>query len=94
MIRALAGPEVWHGSLLAMTESLAPSLSMLWESTDPVEALARRFRFESPTAVTGWYGQNVPYPGFGHNGGVVSSAVVIVGAAALLYVVFKRRGWL
>jgi homoserine kinase type II len=27
---------------------------MLWESTDPVEALARRFRFESPTAVTGW----------------------------------------
>ncbi|WP_249354339.1 magnesium transporter CorA family protein [Rhodococcus sp. USK13] len=47
-----------------------------------------------PTAVTGWYGQNVPYPGFGHNGGVVSSAVVIVAAAALLYVVFKRRGWL
>jgi homoserine kinase type II len=40
-----------------MAESLAPSapsLSMLWESTDPVEALARRFRFESPTAVTGW----------------------------------------
>jgi homoserine kinase type II len=40
-----------------MTESLAPgapSLSMLWESTDPVEALARRFRFESPTAVTDW----------------------------------------
>lgn len=47
-----------------------------------------------PTAVTGWYGQNVPYPGFGHYGGVVSSAMVIVVAAGLLYVVFKRRGWL
>ncbi|ANS31421.1 hypothetical protein R1CP_34030 [Rhodococcus opacus] len=30
-----------------------------------------------PTAVTGWYGQNIPYPGFGHPGGVVSSAIVI-----------------
>lgn len=27
---------------------------MLWESTDPVEALTGRFRFESPTAVTTW----------------------------------------
>lgn len=40
-----------------MSEPLAPSapsLSMLWESTDPAEALAQRFRFESPTAVVGW----------------------------------------
>jgi homoserine kinase type II len=40
-----------------MIEPLAPSAPsprMLWESTDPIEALARRFRFESPTAVTGW----------------------------------------
>lgn len=34
--------------------SSAPSLSMLWEPADPVEALAQRFRFESPTAVVGW----------------------------------------
>ena len=27
-----------------------------------------------PTAVTGWYGQNVPYPGFQNAAGVVSSA--------------------
>jgi len=40
-----------------MSESFAPSapsLSMLWEPTDPVEALAQRFNFESPTAVVGW----------------------------------------
>ncbi|MFZ2177363.1 MAG: magnesium transporter CorA family protein [Rhodococcus sp. (in: high G+C Gram-positive bacteria)] len=47
-----------------------------------------------PTAVTGWYGQNIPYPGFGHYSGVVASAVIIVATAGLLYVVFKRRGWL
>jgi magnesium transporter len=47
-----------------------------------------------PTAVTGWYGQNVPYPGFQDVAGFVSSAVVIVLASALLYVIFKRKGWL
>ena len=43
-----------------------------------------------PTAVTGWYGQNVPYPGFQSAAGVVSSAAIIVIVSALLYVAFKR----
>lgn len=47
-----------------------------------------------PTAVTGWYGQNLPYPGFGHWSGVATSTAVIAGAAGGLYLVFTRRGWL
>lgn len=47
-----------------------------------------------PTAVTGWYGQNVPYPGFNSAAGVVASAVIILVTSALLYVAFKRRGWI
>ncbi|NUR16489.1 MAG: magnesium transporter CorA family protein [Dermatophilaceae bacterium] len=47
-----------------------------------------------PTAVTGWYGQNVPYPGFGQPVGVLVSAAVIVGIAATLYVVFRRKNWI
>ncbi|GGF97793.1 magnesium transporter [Rhodococcoides trifolii] len=47
-----------------------------------------------PTAVTGWFGQNVAYPGFGDTGGLVSSTVVIIGSAGGLYVLFKKRGWL
>ncbi|GAA5197797.1 magnesium transporter CorA family protein [Rugosimonospora acidiphila] len=47
-----------------------------------------------PTAVTGFYGENVPYPGFGHVSGVISSLVIILVLAATLFVVFKRRGWL
>ncbi|HEY5150286.1 MAG TPA: magnesium transporter CorA family protein [Mycobacterium sp.] len=47
-----------------------------------------------PTAVTGWFGQNVPYPGFQTVAGVLSSAAIILVLAALLYVVFKRKGWL
>jgi magnesium transporter len=47
-----------------------------------------------PTAVTGWYGQNVPYPGFGKPAGVIASTLVIVGAASWLYAVFRRRNWI
>jgi magnesium transporter len=47
-----------------------------------------------PTAVTGFYGQNVPYPGFGQPWGFWTSTLVTVGLSALLYVVFRRKGWL
>jgi magnesium transporter len=47
-----------------------------------------------PTAVTGWYGQNIPYPGFGHPAGVITSTVLIVGIAVGLYITFKRKDWI
>jgi magnesium transporter len=47
-----------------------------------------------PTAVTGFYGQNVPFPGFGHAVGFWTSTVIIVGTSLLLYTIFRRRGWL
>jgi magnesium transporter len=47
-----------------------------------------------PTAVTGWFGQNVPYPGFGQPVGVIASTAVIVGLGSLLYLTFRRRNWL
>ena len=47
-----------------------------------------------PTAVTGWFGQNVPYPGFGRPWGVLFSAAVIAGVAVTLYGVFRRKGWI
>ncbi|WP_246833326.1 magnesium transporter CorA family protein [Williamsia sp. 1138] len=47
-----------------------------------------------PTAVTGFYGQNVPFPGFEHSGGFISSSIIIVVTVTTLYLVFKRREWL
>ncbi len=47
-----------------------------------------------PTAVTGWFGQNVAYPGFGKVSGLVASTVIIVGLATCLYLVFRRRSWI
>jgi magnesium transporter len=47
-----------------------------------------------PTAVTGWFGQNVPYPGFGHWTGFIASVVLISGLAVILYILFKRKDYL
>ncbi|HET6878223.1 MAG TPA: magnesium transporter CorA family protein [Jatrophihabitans sp.] len=47
-----------------------------------------------PTAITGFYGQNVPYPGFSHPGGFYTSTAVIVLLSVALYAVFKRKDWL
>jgi magnesium transporter len=47
-----------------------------------------------PTAITGFYGQNVPYPGFSsHWGFAVSSALIIIIAGGL-YLGFRKRDWL
>jgi magnesium transporter len=47
-----------------------------------------------PTAVTGWFGMNVAYPGIGRTSGFLASTIVIVVLASCLYVVFKRRSWI
>jgi magnesium transporter len=47
-----------------------------------------------PTAVTGFYGQNLPYPGFATHAGFVASTVLILALSGLLYLAFKRKDWL
>ena len=47
-----------------------------------------------PTAITGFYGQNLPYPGFSAESGFVASSALIVGVSGALYVAFKRKDWL
>ncbi|MEV7008696.1 magnesium transporter CorA family protein [Streptosporangium sp. NPDC051022] len=47
-----------------------------------------------PTMITGYYGQNVPYPGFSHPLGFWTSTVAILVASSILYTIFKKKGWL
>src|SRR6266700_991390 len=47
-----------------------------------------------PTFVTGFYGMNVPYPGFSEKAGFLVSVGFMLVAGVLLYYVFKRRNWL
>ncbi|MBB2908936.1 magnesium transporter [Streptosporangium becharense] len=47
-----------------------------------------------PTMITGFYGQNVPYPGYNHPLGFWTSTIAIVVGTVLLYRAFQKRGWL
>jgi magnesium transporter len=46
------------------------------------------------TAVTGFYGQNVPYPGFLRPWGFWTSTLVWVGMSVGLFVFLRRRRWI
>jgi magnesium transporter len=47
-----------------------------------------------PTAVTGFYGQNVPYPGFSSTAGFWTSTGIMIALSVTLYVAFRLRDWL
>lgn len=47
-----------------------------------------------PTLVTGWFGQNVPYPGNGTRTGLVLSTLLVIVPAAIVYAIMKRNDWI
>ena len=47
-----------------------------------------------PTLITGFFGMNVPYPGFGDKAGLAASVAIIVLAGLVLYLIFKRKDWI
>jgi magnesium transporter len=47
-----------------------------------------------PTAITGFYGQNVPYPGEGEPWGFWMSLLLVAVASVALYAAFKKKDWL
>jgi magnesium transporter len=47
-----------------------------------------------PTAVTGFFGQNVPYPGYNERLGFWESLVIMIAIAVVLYMTFRRKDWL
>ncbi|HEX5223783.1 MAG TPA: magnesium transporter CorA family protein [Solirubrobacteraceae bacterium] len=47
-----------------------------------------------PTAVTGFYGQNVPYPGFSTHWGFWFSSALIAVLSVSLYLAFRRADWI
>jgi magnesium transporter len=47
-----------------------------------------------PTAITGFYGQNVPYPGFAQRWGFWTSITLIIVIVGALYTIFRRKDWI
>ena len=47
-----------------------------------------------PTFITGYFGMNVPYPGFSEKAGFIASLATMILSALALYLIFKRKDWL
>jgi magnesium transporter len=47
-----------------------------------------------PTFITGFYGMNVPYPGFSRESGLAAAVGIMIVSATALYFVFRRHDWL
>jgi magnesium transporter len=47
-----------------------------------------------PTLITGYFGMNVPYPGFSTRIGFDVSIITMILAGVILYFVFKKKDWL
>ena len=47
-----------------------------------------------PTFITGFYGMNVPYPGFSNHVGFIVAALIMVVSGVALYWLFRRNDWL
>ncbi len=47
-----------------------------------------------PTLITGFYGQNIPFPGFSHAAGFWTSSLLIIVASSILYLVFRKKDWI
>jgi magnesium transporter len=47
-----------------------------------------------PTAVTGWFGQNIPFPGFAAHWGLIQSIVLILALSIGLYALLRKRDWI
>ena len=71
----------------------------LTEQSNQLNAVTRKLAawaaiIAVPTALTGYFGQNLPYPGYEKWWGFVLSAVLITGSAGGLYWYLKRQEWL
>jgi magnesium transporter len=87
----------WTESLREMTSTLRESqltaqgnvMNMIMKKVTSWAAI-----IAVPTAITGFYGQNVPYPGFEQPWGFWVSTVAILALSGVLYLIFKKRDWL
>lgn len=94
--RALRAAE-WTDSLRDMVTSLFETNLSLQDArlnTIMKKLSAWAAIIAVPTAITGWFGQNIPYWGFSNPNGLWLSVGLIVVSMVVLYLVFRRNDWL
>ena len=94
--RALRAAE-WADSLRDMVSSLFETNLSLQDAR--LNSIMKKLSgwaavIAVPTAITGWFGQNIPFWGFSQPVGLWLSTALILVAMIVLYVVFRQRDWL
>ncbi|WP_245672736.1 magnesium transporter CorA family protein [Aldersonia kunmingensis] len=93
---AIHASERIDGQRDAIEAILATSLSMQGNSLNEImkKLTAWAAIIAIPTGVTGYFGQNVPFPGYGDKFGFWLSAALLIGLGGGLWFMFRRRDWL
>lgn len=89
--------QEWTDSLRDMVSSLFETNLSLQDSR--LNIVMKRLAgwgavFAVPTAVTGWFGMNVPYPGHDAFAGLITAAIMTFGGAIAMYLILKRVDWI
>jgi magnesium transporter len=83
-----------HSELLEHLRGSNDSRIELQQNTDMRKIAAWAAVIAVPAAITGFYGMNVPYPGFAATEGLVVAVILQICLAITLFVMFRRRDWL
>jgi magnesium transporter len=93
VIRATEWTESWRDLVTTIVETnlseQANRMNLIMKKVTSWAAI-----IAVPTAITGFYGQNVPYPGYGKASGFIVSTLLILGKAIGSYVLFRHKDWL
>jgi magnesium transporter len=76
------------------TESLRDLVTTILETNLTIQVTSWAAIIAVPTFITGFYGMNVPYPGFSARQGFIAAVVLMIGVGAVLYWVFRANDWL
>ncbi|MCX5043462.1 magnesium transporter CorA family protein [Aldersonia sp. NBC_00410] len=93
---AIRASERIDGQRDSIESILATSLSMQGNSLNEImkKLTAWAAIIAIPTGITGYFGQNVPFPGYGDKFGFWLSAALLLALGGGLYIMFRRRDWL
>ncbi|MEY9893861.1 hypothetical protein ABIA31_007542 [Catenulispora sp. MAP5-51] len=88
-IFAIFTSMAWNLTFAFYLDVPSGMIPLVWNGDDVLRRGGSSWRL-----VTGFYGQNVPYLGFGTHIGFWTSTGVTIGLSIVFFFVFRRKDWI